>query len=34
MFGVTNDDFIDGVERIVTASEFIDMSEGAQVIFI
>ncbi len=34
MFGLTKDDFIPGVEDIVTVSEFIDMTEGSQVIFI
>lgn len=34
MMGLTKDDFIDGVLDIVTASDFIDMTEGAQIIFI
>ncbi|PKO24186.1 MAG: hypothetical protein CVU38_00075 [Chloroflexi bacterium HGW-Chloroflexi-1] len=34
MFGLTKEDFVDGVEDIVTASDFMDMSEGAQIIFI
>ena len=34
LYNLKKDDFIDGVESIVTASEFIDISEGAQVIFI
>jgi peroxiredoxin family protein len=34
MFGLEKGDFIDGVESIVTASDFIDMTEGAQIIFI
>jgi len=34
MMGLTKDDFIPGVEDIVTASEFIDMTEDAQIIFI
>lgn len=34
MFGLKKEDFIDGVKDIVTAGEFIDMTEGAQVIFI
>jgi len=34
MLKLTKDDFVDGVEDIVSASDFIDMSEGAQVIFI
>ena len=33
MMGLTEEDFIDGVE-IVTASDFIDMTEGAQIVFI
>ena len=27
-------DFVDGVQDIVTASDFMDMTEGAQIIFI
>jgi peroxiredoxin family protein len=34
MFGLTMDDFVDGVQSIVTAGDFMDMTEGAQVIFI
>ncbi len=34
MMGLTMDDFVEGVEGIVTASDFIDMTEGAQIIFI
>ncbi|RME80372.1 MAG: hypothetical protein D6775_16375 [Caldilineae bacterium] len=34
MMGLKEEDFIDGVEAIVTASDFIDMTEGAQIIFI
>jgi peroxiredoxin family protein len=34
MNNLTKDDFVDGVIDIVTASDFIDMVEGAQVIFI
>jgi len=34
MFGLTQDDFVEGVEGIVTASDFMDMTEGAQIIFI
>ncbi|MEW6718118.1 MAG: DsrE/DsrF/DrsH-like family protein [Chloroflexota bacterium] len=34
MFGLTKDDFVEGVKDIVTASDFIDMTEGAQIIFI
>jgi peroxiredoxin family protein len=34
MFGLKKEDFIDGVENIVTAGDFMDMTEGAQIIFI
>jgi peroxiredoxin family protein len=34
MMDLKMDDFVDGVIDIVTAADFIDMSEGAQVIFI
>jgi len=34
MNNLKQEDFIDGVLDIVTAADFIDMSEGAQVIFI
>ena len=34
MFGLKKEDFIEGVEDIVTASDFMDMTEGAQIIFI
>jgi peroxiredoxin family protein len=34
MMDLKKEDFVDGVIDIVTASDFIDMSEGAQVIFI
>ena len=34
MFGLTMDDFVPGVLDIVTAGDFMDMVEGAQVIFI
>lgn len=34
MMGLTMDDFIPGVKAIVTAGDFIDMSEGSQIIFI
>ncbi|GAB4513018.1 MAG: DsrE/DsrF/DrsH-like family protein [Anaerolineae bacterium] len=33
MMGLKKEDFVDGVE-IVTASDFIDLTEGAQIIFI
>lgn len=34
MFGLAKEDFIDGVIDIVTAGDFMDMTEGAQIIFI
>lgn len=34
MMGLKKEDFVEGVEDIVTASDFIDMAEGAQIIFI
>lgn len=34
MMDLTKDDFVDGVEDIVTAGAFIEMIEGSQVIFI
>ena len=34
MMGLTMDDFIEGVDSIVTAGDFMDMTEGAQIIFI
>jgi len=34
MFGLEMDDFIDGVQSIVTAGDFMDMTEGAQIVFI
>lgn len=34
MMGLTSDDLIDEAKQIVTASEFIDMTEGAQIVFI
>ena len=34
MMDLTKDDFVDGVEAIVTAAEFIDMTEDTQIIFI
>ncbi len=34
MMGLQKEDFIDGVLDIVTAGDFMDMTEGAQVIFI
>lgn len=34
MFNLKKEDFIDGVIDIVTAGDFMDMTEGAQIIFI
>jgi peroxiredoxin family protein len=34
MMGLKKDDFVDGVIDIVTASDFMDMTEGGQIIFI
>ncbi|MBL8057219.1 MAG: DsrE/DsrF/DrsH-like family protein [Anaerolineales bacterium] len=34
MFGLKQEDFIEGVQAIVTAGDFMDMTEGAQIIFI
>ncbi len=34
MMGLTKEDFVDGVLDIVTAADFMDMTEGAQIIFI
>ena len=34
MFGLEKDDFIDGVIDIVTAGEFMDMTENSQIVFI
>lgn len=34
MMELTMDDFVEGVQDIVTAGDFMDMTEGAQVIFI
>jgi len=34
MFGQTMDDYVDGVKDIVTAGDFMDMTEGAQIVFI
>lgn len=34
MMGLTKDDFVDGVISVVSAADFIDMTEGAQIIFI
>jgi peroxiredoxin family protein len=34
MMGLKMEDFVDGVDSIVTAGDFMDLSEGAQIIFI
>lgn len=34
MFGLSKEDFLPCVESIVTAGDFMDMTEGAQIIFI
>lgn len=34
MMGLTKDDFVEGVQAIVTAGDFMDMTDGAQIIFI
>ena len=34
MFGLKKEDFVDGLCDIVTAGDFMDMTEGAQIIFI
>lgn len=34
MMGLTKEDFVDGVIDIVTAGDFMDMTEGSQIIFI
>jgi peroxiredoxin family protein len=34
MFELTKDDFVDGVIDIVSASDFMDMTEDSQIIFI
>lgn len=34
MMGLAEEDFIDGVQAVVTAGDFMDMTEGAQIIFI
>ena len=33
MMGLTMDDFVDSVEGIITATDFIELSDGGQVIF-
>lgn len=34
MMGLKQEDFIEGVEAIVTAGDFMDMTDGAQIVFI
>lgn len=34
MMGLTKEDFVDGVVDIVSAADFMDMTEGAQIVFI
>lgn len=34
MMGLKKDDFVDGVLDVVTAADFMDMTEGAEIIFI
>lgn len=34
MMDLSKDDFVDGVQDIVTAGDFMDMTDGAQIIFI
>ena len=34
MFKLEKEDFIDGVQDIVSAGDFMDITEGAQIIFI
>jgi peroxiredoxin family protein len=34
MMGLDMDEFVDGVEAVVTAGDFMDMTEGAQIVFI
>ncbi len=34
MFGLQQSDFIEGVDSIVTAGDFMDMTDGAQIVFI
>ena len=34
MMGLKKEDFVDGVLDIVTASDFMDMTDGAQIVFI
>jgi len=34
MMGLTMDDFVEGVDSIVTAGDFMDLTNGAQIVFI
>lgn len=34
MMGLTEDDLYEGVEGIISAADFMELSEGAQIIFI
>ncbi len=34
MMGLKQEDFVEGVEGIVTAGDFMDMTDGAQIVFI
>jgi len=34
MMGLSMDDFVEGVDSIVTAADFMDLTEGAEVVFI
>jgi len=34
MMDIAMDEFVDGVEAVVTAGDFMDMTEGAQIVFI
>jgi len=34
MWGLDNDDFLPCIDKVVTASDFMDMTEGAQIVFI
>jgi peroxiredoxin family protein len=34
MLGLKKEDFIEGVQDIVTAGDFMDMTDGAQIVFI
>lgn len=34
MFGLKEDDFLPQIDKVVTAGDFMDMTEGAQIVFI